>query len=102
MGGEWFFFNLLFLISTNFTFGDVIFDLGTQVRPVDGLSGSVKMTFNSRVCSMSTFANLWSEAGWSQASQTFKDKTILSCQFIPNIKVGEDHLCFYGQPFTMA
>ena len=36
------------------------------------------------------FANLWSEAGWNQASQTFKDNTILSCQFIPNIKVGTE------------
>ena len=49
---EWF-FRLLFLISyTDFTYGNVIFDLGSHVRPVNGLSGSPKTTFNSRVCSM--------------------------------------------------
>ena len=55
---EWF-FRLLSLIScTDFTFGDVIFDLGSHVRPVNGLSGSAKTTFNSRVCSMYSLANL--------------------------------------------
>ena len=34
-----------------FTFGNVIFDLGSHVRPLNGLSGSAKTTFNSRVCS---------------------------------------------------
>ena len=49
---EWFFFRLLFLIRcTTFTFGNVILDLGSHVRPVDGLSSSAKTTFNSIVCS---------------------------------------------------
>ena len=47
------FFRLLFLIScTDFTFGNVIFDLGSHVGQENGLPSSVKTTFNSRVSSM--------------------------------------------------
>ena len=47
------FFRLLLLIScTDFTFGNVMFDLRSHVKPVNGLSSSAKTTFSSRVFSM--------------------------------------------------